>query len=340
MTVTFSVERQIGFVMLNRPNALHALTLDMIEALMQQLTLWQTDPEVLAVVVQAVPGKAFCAGGDVRWIYEHRGQVTQQLNFFQREYRLNELIYEYPKPYIALMDGFTMGGGVGISLHGSHPVASERFVFAMPETAIGFFPDIGASYLLSRCPGLLGLYLGLTGDRINASDAYALGLVKTVVLAEHFPSLIQLLLTNDLSKDPYEVVSSSIAQFAVPQESSALLSRKPDIDDCFEGDTVEDILLRLSQVDDPWFQGVSATLQRKSPMSLKVTLRQLRLAKSMTLSQCLAQDEILAHHFFGAHDFYEGVRAVVVDKDQTPHWQPQALEEVTPDMVETYFKVI
>lgn len=168
--VLFSQEGQLGFITLNRPKALNALTLTMIMALQKQLSIWKEDYSIKAVVVQAVPGNAFCAGGDIRWLYNAgRSKDSEQMQFFWHEYRLNHFIHHFGKPYISLLDGITMGGGVGISLHGSHPVASERFVFAMPETGIGFFPDIGASYLLNRCPGFLGVYLGLTGNKLGPS---------------------------------------------------------------------------------------------------------------------------------------------------------------------------
>ncbi|PJD91417.1 MAG: 3-hydroxyisobutyryl-CoA hydrolase [Legionella sp.] len=325
---------------LHRPKALHALSLPMIDIMTQQLLLWQSDDTIHAVVVQASAGKAFCAGGDVRQIYQLRSDFSQQLNFFEREYRLNQLIHDFPKPYIALMDGITMGGGVGVSLHGSHPVASERFVFAMPETGIGFFPDIGASHILARCPGQFGFYLGLTGDRINAKDAVALKLVAALVPAEDFPKLVTTLLAADLSHNAHQTVNECLAAYAENNVTSSLIKKEEGIDACFVADSLERILDRLQQRKEVWFQDLYTRLLTKSPLSLKVTLQQLRMTRSKNLAACLEIDGRLVRHFLQDHDFYEGVRAVVVDKDHQPYWQPMTVADVTPMMVNRYFECI
>lgn len=340
MSVECSVQGNIGFMTLSRPKALHALSLPMIDIMTKQLQLWHSDEAIHAVVVQASSGKAFCAGGDVRQIYELRGEFSQQLNFFEREYRLNQLIHDFPKPYIALMDGITMGGGVGISLHGSHPVASQRFVFAMPETGIGFFPDIGASHILARCPGQFGFYLGLTGDRINAKDAVALELVAALIPAEDFPKLITTLLEADLSHDAHQTVNDCLARYAEKNLTSSLLKKEEGIDACFVADNMERIFDRLQQRKEAWFQDVYGRLLTKSPLSLKVTLQQLRTTRTKNLAACLEIDGRLVRHFLQDHDFYEGIRAVLVDKDQHPYWQPTTLAEVTPMMVNRYFECI
>ncbi len=337
MTLTCVAEGQLGVITLDRPNALHALNLSMIEALITQLILWQHEPSIRAVLIQAAPSKAFCAGGDIRWIYDQRGHLSTQMNFFEREYHLNQLIHDYPKPYIALMDGLTMGGGVGIALHGSHPVASERFVFAMPETTIGFFPDIGGSYLLSRCPGYFGVYLGLTGDRLSPIDAYGLGLVKARVLSDNFPRLLTLLKSADLSDDAFQAVDTCLKKMAQPEEESPWLSRKPTIDACFGLATLEGIHEALLVTNQEWCYSIRTNLMKKSPLSLKVTLQQLRLARTLDLDLCLQMDRSLVGHFLQDHDFYEGVRALVVDKDQQPKWQPADWEAVTSARVEHYF---
>ncbi len=340
MSVECSVQGNIGFMTLSRPKALHALSLPMIDIMTQQLLLWHSDDAIHAVVVQASSGKAFCAGGDVRQIYDLRGAFSQQLNFFEREYRLNQLIHDFPKPYIALMDGITMGGGVGISLHGSHPVASQRFVFAMPETGIGFFPDIGASHILARCPGQFGFYLGLTGDRITAKDALALELVAALIPAEDFPKLIKTLLESDLSHDAHQTVNDCLARYAEKTPTSSLQKKEDGIDACFVADSVERIFDRLQQRKEAWFQEVYGRLLTKSPLSLKVTLQQLRTTRTKNLAACLEIDGRLVRHFLQDHDFYEGIRAVLVDKDQHPYWQPTTLAEVTPMMVNRYFECI
>lgn len=334
--IVFSRKRHIGLITLKRVPALHALTRPMIIALQLQLSDWQQDSDIHAVVIQAEPCKAFCAGGDVRWIYDAKGKA-EQLQFFWHEYRLNYFIHQFDKPYIALMDGITMGGGVGISLHGSHPVASERFVFAMPETGIGFFPDIGASYLLSRCPGYAGLYLGLTGNRLGPMDAYALGMVKQVVLSHQFQNVLNALIETDLSTDPHHRVDECLKGFSMPLTPGPIMSLEKQICRSFNQKDIDAIIAALAVMDDDWGYQTLSILQNKAPLSLKVTLAQLQKAKSMTMAECIKMDYCLVGHFIRADDFYEGVRALLVDKDKTPHWNPETLRAVTADMVLDYF---
>ncbi|KTD25465.1 enoyl-CoA hydratase/carnithine racemase [Legionella lansingensis] len=337
--IVFAREGSIGLIILNRPQALNALTLEMIQALQQQLSVWEKDADVHAVLVQAEGEKAFCAGGDVRWLYQTGlSQDPQQMQFFWHEYRLNHYIHCFSKPYISLMDGMTMGGGVGISLHGSHPIATERFIFAMPETGIGFFPDIGASYLLSRCPGFTGIYLGLTGNRLQAQDAYALGLVKSVVLSSQIPELINDLLKTDLSSHAHERVSACLKKFAKPLESATIKHQQEAIDECFAYNTVEEIFAALKAKGDEWATTTLNNLSLKAPLSLKVTLAQIQKAKSLSMAECVMMDYGLVGHFMHGHDFYEGIRALLVDKDKFPRWQPDRLEDVTDAMVAHYFE--
>ncbi|MDP3562259.1 MAG: enoyl-CoA hydratase/isomerase family protein [Legionellaceae bacterium] len=334
----FSCEKHIGIITLNRAQALNALTLPMILAMQHQLDAWAHDDHIHAVVVRAIEGKAFCAGGDVRWLYDAGiTENPEQLQFFQQEYRLNQLIHDYPKPYIALMDGVTMGGGVGISLHGSHSVASERFVFAMPETTIGFFPDIGASYLLARCPDHVGVYLGLTGNRINAQEAWELGLVKHVITSTDFSDVLHVLIAADLSADASSRVTHCLRSFSSPELSSSISKVRKDIDQCFQYSEIESIIAKLRQLDSDWSRDIEANFHQKSPLSLKITLLQLQKAYKLSLEQCLKMDYRLVQHFMKGHDFYEGVRALLVDKDKSPKWQPQSLARVTEAMVVGYF---
>ncbi|MDP3704983.1 MAG: enoyl-CoA hydratase/isomerase family protein [Legionellaceae bacterium] len=340
MDLIFTQERHIGLVSLNRPQALNALSLSMIRALQQQLTLWQNDHTIHAVVIRAVEGKAFCAGGDVRWLYETgRAHDPEQMPFFWHEYRLNQYIHDYPKPYVAMMDGLTMGGGVGISMHGSHPVASERFIFAMPETSIGFFPDIGASHLLTRCPDHVGMYLGLTGNRVNAQDAYDLGLVKHVIRSDAFSDALHALIDANLSSDAAAGVTTCLQSFAAPVLSSSLSEEQRGfIAHCFKKPDVESILAALNEENGEWHRDILTNLNYKSPLSLKVTLKQLQQAEHLTLADCLRVDSCLVQHFMRDHDFYEGVRALLVDKDKTPHWEPEGLANVNEGMVSRYFE--
>ena len=335
--ILFSEEQHIGLITLNRPKALNALTLPMIMALQHQLQMWQDDSHIHAVVVRGAGERAFCAGGDVRAIYHHgRENQQQKMDFFGREYRLNQFIYEFKKPYIALMDGITMGGGVGVSLHGSHSVASERFVFSMPETGIGFYPDIGASHLLSRCSGHFGVYLGLTGCRLGAADAQALGLVKHVIPAAQFPTVLATLVETDLSENTHQQVSHVLASFCIslPARVGEIA---PHVNACFQHARMESILAALDHHADDWHQDTCRILAQKAPLSLKVTLAQLRKAKSMSLAECLQMDYCLTSHFMRDPDFHEGVRALLIDKSNEPHWQPTALDEVSDAMVDEYF---
>lgn len=339
--VEFSKKGQIGLITLNRPAALNALTLEMICAMQNQLSLWKADVAIKAVVIRAVLGNAFCAGGDVRWLYQKgRENLEEQQQFFWHEYRLNQFINHLGKPYIALMDGITMGGGVGVSLHGSFPVASERFVFAMPETSIGFFPDIGASHLLSRCANSLGIYLGLTGNRLTAHEALQAGLVKYLVPAEQMEAMVEALLQEDLSTDAFERVARCLNSYSTALDSSDFEPFHPLIEECFSAATVEGIIDALECREEEWAKKINTTLAQKSPLSLKLTLAQLQKAQGLSLEDCLRMDFRLVHHFMSDHDFYEGVRALLVDKDKNPHWQPSKLKNVTPEQINSYFQPI
>lgn len=335
--VLFMQEGSLGVITLNRPKALNSLTLTMILAVQKQLSLWKKDNTIHAVVVRALPGNAFCAGGDIRSLYDARqAGDAEQMRFFWHEYQLNHFIHHFGKPYISLIDGIVMGGGVGISMHGSHPVAGEHFLFAMPETGIGFFPDIGASYLLTRCPGNLGLYLGLTGTRLDAQNAMKAGLVKKIVPSELMPALYDRLKNEDLSQNSFARVDQCLQEFSqVPSETKNEISSL--IDSCFVHSSVEMIRESLCNNADTWAIEVNNTLAQKSPLSLKVTLAQLQKAKGLSLAACLKMDFTLAKHFMHGNDFYEGVRALIIDKDKNPQWNPSSLDLISEKTVENYF---
>ena len=336
--ILFTQEGSLGVITLNRPTVLNALTLDMILAMQRQLILWKNNHSIHAVVQRAAPGNAFCAGGDIRSLY-FSGQVNdaEQMQFFWHEYRLNHFIHHFGKPYISLINGMVMGGGVGISLHGSHPIGSERFVFAMPETGIGFFPDIGSSHLLMRCPGYLGIYLGLTGNRLGAQDALKAGLIKKIVSSEQIGALYDALMNEDLSEDAFAGVDRCLQAFSIIPTTKEASQIKPLIDVCFAHPTVEMIHSSLQSVDGIWAQSVDNTLSLKSPLSLKVTLAQLQKAKGLSLAQCLQMDYDMVGHFMHGHDFYEGVRALLIEKDKNPKWNPATLDLVTEQTVQNYF---
>lgn len=327
----------IGLATLNRPKTLNALTYEMIIALSEQLTTWQADKQIQAVVVRANGEKAFCAGGDIRKIYTAGQQGDRSIvRFFWDEYRLNRLIHNYTKPYITFLDGITMGGGVGISMHGSHAIGTEKLRFAMPETGIGFFPDVGGSYLLSRCPGELGTYLGLSGARCNIADAYYAGLVKFYVPSEQLPQLLDALTQSKI--DSHDAVSTIIREFSKETDAPGIREQQALIDKCFASDKVETILETLTQQNHEWCDQTVKTLKSKSPSSLKITLAQIRAAATLDFDACMKMEYRMVHRFIDNRDFYEGVRALIVDKDNQPNWQPKDLTAVGDSEVQQYFQ--
>ena len=320
----------LGHVVLNRPKAFNALTHDMCVRLDQQMKAWAENHELGVVAITGAAGRAFCAGGDVRALHDAGPNSRLTRDFFWDEYRMNRRLFRYRKPYIAFADGITMGGGVGVSAPARIRIVTERTMFAMPETGIGLFPDVGASYYLSRCPGQTGVYLALTGQRIKAADLVALGLYTHYVPSASLP---ELLLAIEL-----EAPGPVLARLATsPTEASVLEPQREAIDRCFAGNTIEDILDRLKREGGAWADATLATLARMSPLSLRVTLRELREDAALDFEDCLRMEYRLVRRFVKASDFYEGVRALLVDKDNAPKWKPATLAEATPAMVDTYF---
>ena len=330
----------VGCLTLARPEALNALNFSMIQCIEQQLTRWHEDPSVLAVVIDTLETKAFCAGGDVRWVYQEAQHHLEAVNdFFFREYRMNALLGNFSKPIISLMNGLTMGGGVGLGMHVDYPIATEHFIFAMPETFIGLFPDVGASYLLSRLPQGLGMYLGLTGHRLSAADAHALGLVRSVIPSSSLPDVRRHLWAMDASLPIHEQIEAClhtvrIAPGSLPVMNDELIA---GIEQCFMHPHFEGIIQSLLHRNDAWARETLQGLRRCSPTSLKVTFQHLQEAEKLDLKACLKRDYQLVQHFLKGHDFYEGVRALLIDKDKNPQWQPATWEEVTEDMILAYW---
>ncbi|EKD53636.1 MAG: hypothetical protein ACD_60C00166G0013 [uncultured bacterium] len=328
----------LGLITLTRLDALNALNQAMLQALKKQLTIWEAANHIKAVVIRACEGRAFCAGGDIRSVYQRKmanDPLLQQ--FFRDEYCLNRHIHHYLKPYIALIDGITMGGGVGISLHGSYKVATDRILFAMPETAIGFYPDVGTTYLLSRLPHNIGYYLGLSGARITLNDCVALHLIDHGVKRDIFPELIYKLADTKFQNNPNETVKDVISGFSVPSAESALLQHQKEITECFSKKTMEDILQALEKHKSTWCHEVAAILRTKSPTSLKVTLLALQQAEALEFDDCMQTEYRLTSRFIQEHDFFEGIRAVLIDKDQTPCWKPDTLKKATATQIKKYF---
>ena len=328
----------LGLITLTRPAVLNALSQTMINAIDQQLVEWENASHIKAVVIRAAEGRAFCAGGDVRSVYERKLKNDPRIaDFFRDEYTMNRRIHNYLKPYIALMDGITMGGGVGISVHASHRVATERLLFAMPETGIGFYPDVGTTYTLSRLPHKIGYFLALTGARITLQDCIAVGLVDYALTAEQFPELIYALADTRFGEDERETVTQIIKKMALATGESTVWERRDVIEDCFSKKTVEKIMADLEKNTDSWCQEIATVMKTKSPTSLKVTLRALQEANELDFNEAIQNEFRLTNHFLEEHDFFEGVRAVLIDKDQSPHWKPAKLADVTQSVVENYF---
>jgi enoyl-CoA hydratase len=321
---------RIGRILLNRPNALNALTLPMIRDCSRVLRAWAEDPHVHAVVVAGAGDRAFCAGGDIRALRDARGSGDQTFvdSFFAEEYALNLLIATYAKPYIALIDGLCMGGGIGLSVHAPYRVATEHAAFAMPETAIGFFPDIGATFFLPRLPGELGTYLGLTGTRMTGADAVHAG------FATHFTPRGRL---NDLSAALAREGVTALAAFDETLPAFSLAANRAAIDHCFSADTVAGIAERLGAEDADWARAAVQALGAASPSALHWTLRALRRGRDLTLKQALDAEFALTRSTMAHPDFTEGVRAMVVDKDRQPRWQPARIEDVNPAAIEALF---
>ena len=329
-TVVTSRDGRVGRILLNRPRALNALDLSMIRACAAILETWRADPHVDAVVIEGAGDRAFCAGGDIRALRDAQvsGDRASADRFFEEEYALNLTIATYPKPYIALIDGICMGGGIGLSVHAPYRVASEHAGFAMPETAIGFFPDIGATFLLPRLPGELGTYLGLTGLRVSGADAVHAG------LATHFTSRARL---EDLSA---ALARDGLAALAAYNETLPVFSLAGDraaIDNCFSAGSVGGIVGRLEATDADWARAALQSLRQVSPSALHWTLRALWRGRDLNLKQALDAEFALTRTTMAHPDFAEGVRAVVVDKDRNPAWRPARIEDVDPAQIDALF---
>ncbi|XP_066409602.1 3-hydroxyisobutyryl-CoA hydrolase, mitochondrial isoform X1 [Molothrus aeneus] len=331
-----------GIITLNRPKALNALNLPMIQKIYPQIKTWEQDPETFLIIIKGTGGKAFCAGGDIRALTE-AGKVGDKLiqDFFIGEYSLNNAIGTCKKPYVALIDGITMGGGVGVSVHGHFRVATEKTVFAMPETAIGLFPDVGGGYFLPRLSGKIGYYLALTGCRLKGRDVLKAGIATHFVESEKLPALEKdLIALKSPSKEKIaDLLNSYHMKCTIDQEKEFSLDEHMEkINSLFSANSMEEIVKKLKQDGSPFAMKQLETINKMSPTSLKLTLRQLREGASMSLQEVLRMEYRLSQACMKGHDFYEGVRAVLIDKDQSPKWKPSALEEVSDEFVDNCFK--
>ena len=346
--ILFGREGAVATVTLNRPQALNAFTLGMYRRFDPVLRGWADDPGVHAVLVRGAGERAFCAGGDVRAIAEAgrgiAGDPALTSIFFSEEYQLIRRIHRFRKPYLAIIDGITMGGGAGVSVNGAWRIATERTLLAMPETGIGLFPDVGATRFLNLAPGHIGRYLALTGARLGPADSLYCGFATNFVPREQVPGLVEALGNMAwLAGKERAQVEGALAAVTGDPGTPPLAARRAVIDRCFAPDTVEAVLDALAReaesegADSEWAAETRAGLLAKSPTSLKITLRQLSLGKGYDIEAALALEYRLTQHFMAGHDFYEGVRAALIDKDQKPHWRPATLAEVTDSIVDSYF---
>ncbi|WP_430475440.1 enoyl-CoA hydratase/isomerase family protein [Thalassospira lucentensis] len=340
--VLFSQQGGVGRIVLNRPRALNALDLVMVDMMMAQLISWETDPSIKIVTIEGAGEKAFCAGGDIRGLYDARKVDDDEMldAFYRREYHLNHYIAKYPKPYIALMDGITMGGGVGVSIHGRFKVVTERTLFAMPETGIGFFPDVGGGYFLPRCPGKIGMYLGLTGARIKAADCLYAGLATHGVKSDDLDALKTALADAPFDQDAETVVESILDQHSTAFDDAPLAAIRDEIDRAFAGESVVAIFEALEREGDGFGSQTRDILIGKSPNALCVSFDQIRQGREMSLADVLNMEFRLSQRMVCKPDLFEGVRAVIIDKDHAPKWQHGDIGQVDPREVAEYFELL
>ena len=321
---------RIGRLTINRPKALNAIDHAMIRTLHRALDIWRRDPAIEAVVIEGAGGRAFCSGGDIRRVRDMAmaGQYAEIETFFADEYELNSAIAHYPKPYVALIDGVCMGGGMGLAIHGSARVVTDAAMLAMPETGIGFFPDVGASFFLPRLPGHHGMFLALTGTRVQGADAVGLGLATHHITRDRLALLADEMAENGVAALPHTAQPSRMDPSLEHAEVVA----------CFGADSVAGILERLARLDSAPAQEALSTLQSKSPTAVLRTFELMRLGAGRTLDQCLEIELALTRHAVRHPDFAEGVRALVVDKDRNPRWSPARIEDVPLDEVKALFR--
>src|SRR5882762_2490896 len=334
-------EGAVGVIRLNRPKTINAVTLEMFRDVDKALDEFKADPAIGLILLEGAGERGLCAGGDIRALYENskvKGDLGKIL--WREEYILNARIAKFPKPYVAFMDGIVMGGGVGLSAHGRHRVVTERTKLAMPEVGLGFFPDVGGTWLLSRSPGEIGTYFGLTGQTMNGPDAIYARFADAVVPSSKLAALREAL-TKVRAGASSADVKAIIDGFATGETSGPVAAMQPKIDGWFAHDRMEDVVASLQRDGSELALSTLKTLSEKSPRGMVVTLKLLRLARaSSSLEECLVREYRAALQVFASDDFREGVRAAVIDKDRNPKWSPSRIEDVTPEMIAPYFAEI
>lgn len=337
------IRNKIGHITLNRVSAFNAINLQMVRELREQLDLWAADNHVRAIVLRANGDKAFCAGGDIRDMYNNQKAGNQgNATFFREEYALDQLIHAYPKPFIALVDGLVLGGGMGLIQGANFRVVTEKAVLGMPEVCIGYFPDVGSSYFLSRMPSATGLYMGVTGNSINFSDALELGLADRYLAHQDIADFDHKLDHLEWSADASRSIEQLLVSFAGNETSSAELTSKHGlINKHFSHNTLDKIFTSLANETDPaaqaWCQDTLVTLNSRSPLAMAVTLELLQRGKLLSLSECFNMEYHLGCRWFGNNDFLEGVRALIIDKDKNPQWNPAVYTELKDQQIQDFF---
>lgn len=346
-SVVAELQNGIGWIKLNRPRALNSLNVDMVDTMNEQLKKWKLDDTVSLVCIYGEGEKGLCAGGDMRTLYDlkDKGIEAYANQFFSIEYELDYEIHHYPKPVVVFMDGIVMGGGVGLSIGASHRIVTESSKWAMPEMNIGFFPDVGASYFLNQMPGFVGKYLALTANILQASDVLYIEAADYFIESKDWPKLKEEMMGKRWMTDSVEMELEQLLESFQRSVtlSSSISSVQDKIDHHFRFETVEEIISSLQESanqGDEWAGSTMRTLLSKSPTSLKVTLRQIQKGKGQSLRSCFDMERNLALNFMKCHDFYEGVRSVLVDKDRNPKWSPSKLDEVTERQVALFFKTV
>jgi len=333
------VRKKTGLITLNRPKALNALNLPMVRTIHPVLKAWNKDDSIGCVVIKGAGEKAFCAGGDVKSIAVNRGSDLGK-EFFKEEYRLNLEIGQLSKPYVALIHGITMGGGVGLSVHGRYRVATEKTLFAMPETAIGLFPDVGGGYFLPRLQGKLGLFLALTGNRLKARDLFFSGVATHFVESRELPYLEDELLNldNPTDENVKELLASYHKKCDDKEATFSLQDKLQSIDKLFGGKDMESIFNALESDGSEWAIKQLELLKKMSPVSIKITHRQCEEGAKLSLADTLKMEYRMSQGCMANDDFYEGIRAVLIDRDHSPKWSPPTIEGVSDELLDTYFE--
>ncbi len=334
-------EGALGVIRLNRPKAINAVTLEMFHDIDRALDAFEKDPTVAVILLEGAGDRGLCAGGDIRALWESskvKGDLGKIL--WRDEYILNARIKKFPKPYVAFMDGIVMGGGVGLSAHSAHRVVTDKTKLAMPEVGLGFFPDVGGTWLLSHSPGEIGTFFGLTGQTMNGPDAIHAKFADAVVPSAKLPALREAL-TKVAPGITYADITRLIANVSTGEKAGPVAAQQAKIDALFAYDRMEDIVGALQRDGSDFAQATLKTLSEKSPRGMVVTLKLLRLARTArSLEECLVREYRAALEVFASDDFREGVRAAVIDKDRNPKWSPPRIEDVTPEMIAPYFPEI